>query len=80
MKVKEALEYLSKYDPESEIIIDWWDKEWAKDICEANEWPMPTDNEWIGVVEDTYNREYALEIMNERIIDSLYELLETIND
>ena len=39
MMVKDAIEYLSRLDAESDIIIAWWEKNMFSDI------PM-TDNEW----------------------------------
>ena len=46
MRVKYLIEQLSQYDPDDEIIVAYWDKEWMtawvdKDI---------TDNQWSNIV------------------------------
>ena len=46
MKVKYIIQKLSQYDPDDEIIVSWWDKNWItawvdKDI---------TDNQWSNIV------------------------------
>ena len=46
MKIKYLIEQLSQYDPDDEIIVNWWDKNWItawvdKDI---------TDNQWSNIV------------------------------
>ena len=46
MRVKYLIEQLSQYDPDDEIIVNWWDKNWItawvdKDI---------TDNQWSNIV------------------------------
>jgi len=30
MKVQRAIEYLSKLDPNEDIVIAWWDREWLE--------------------------------------------------
>ena len=46
MRVKYLIEQLKKYNPDDEIIVSWWDKDWMtawvdKDI---------TDNQWSNIV------------------------------
>ena len=46
MKIKYVIQKLSQYDPDDEIIVSWWDKNWItawvdKDI---------TDNQWSNIV------------------------------
>ena len=46
MKIKYVIQQLSQYDPDDEIIVNWWDKNWMtawvdKDI---------TDNQWSNIV------------------------------
>ena len=46
MKIKYVIKQLSQYDPDDEIIVNWWDKNWMtawvdKDI---------TDNQWSNIV------------------------------
>ena len=46
MRVKYVIQQLSQYNPDDEIIVSWWDKNWItawvdKDI---------TDNQWSNIV------------------------------
>ena len=37
---------LKKYNPDDEIIVNWWDKQWFIDWTDKN----ITDNEWSNIV------------------------------
>jgi len=46
MKVKYLIDMLKKYNPDDEIIVNWWDKQWFIDWTDKN----ITDNEWSNIV------------------------------
>jgi len=46
MKVKYLIEQLKEYDPDDEIIVNWWDKQWFIDWTDKN----ITDNQWSNIV------------------------------
>jgi len=46
MKVKYLIEQLKEYDPDDDIIVNWWDKQWFIDWTDKN----ITDNQWSNIV------------------------------
>ena len=46
MKVKYVIQQLSQYNPDDEIIVNWWDKQWFIDWTDKN----ITDNQWSNIV------------------------------
>jgi hypothetical protein len=46
MRVKYLIDMLKKYNPDDEIIVNWWDKQWFIDWTDKN----ITDNEWSNIV------------------------------
>ena len=46
MKVKYLIDQLKKYNPDDEIIVNWWDKQWFIDLTDKN----ITDNQWPNIV------------------------------
>ena len=48
MKVKYLIDQLKKYNPDDEIIVAYWDKEWSDDQCELE----ITDEQWSDIVGD----------------------------
>jgi hypothetical protein len=48
MKVKYLIDQLKKYNPDDEIIVAYWDKEWYDDQCELE----ITDEQWSDIVGD----------------------------
>jgi hypothetical protein len=46
MRVKYLIEQLKEYDPDDEIIVNWWDKQWFIDLTDKN----ITDNQWPNIV------------------------------
>jgi hypothetical protein len=79
MKVSKAIEYLSKLDPNEDIIIDWWDRSftmiWDKD---ENEIEVPVDV-WEFVVKQIGEREYYTEMLNEVITEQINNQYERTN-
>jgi hypothetical protein len=79
MKVSKAIEYLSKLDPNEDIIIDWWDKSftmiWDED---NNELDVPLDV-WEFVVKQVGEREHYTEMLNEVITEQIHHQYERKN-
>jgi hypothetical protein len=48
MKVKYLIDQLKKYNPDDELIVAYWDKEWYDDQCELE----ITDEQWSDIVSD----------------------------
>jgi len=76
MKASKAIEYLSKLDPNEEIIIDWWDRSftmiWDED---DNELEVPVDV-WEFVVKQVGEREHYTEMLNEVITEQINDQYE----
>ena len=68
MTVKEAMEMLSKYSPEDELIIMWWDYELV------NSWEPLTKDEWSDVV----NHEF--EAAEERVFEAIMDSARIVHD
>lgn len=79
MKVSEAIEYLSKLNPNEEIIIDWWDRSftmiWDED---DNELEVPVDV-WEFVVKQVGEREDLTNMLNETITEQIHNQYERTN-
>jgi len=48
MKVKYLIEQLKKYNPDDEIVVAYWDKEWYDDQCDVE----ISDEQWSDIVHD----------------------------
>lgn len=79
MKASKAIEYLSKLDPNEEIIIDWWDRSftmiWDED---DNELDVPLDV-WEFVVKQVGQREHLTDMLNEVITEQIHNRYERTN-
>lgn len=79
MKVSEAIEYLSKLNPNEEIIIDWWGRSftmiWDED---DNELEVPVDV-WEFVVKQVGEREDLTNMLNETITEQIHNQYERTN-
>jgi len=79
MKASKAIEYLSKLDPNEEIIIDWWDRSftmiWDED---GNELDVPVDV-WEFVVKQIGQREHLTDMINEVITEQIHDQYERTN-
>ena len=65
MKVKQAIEWLSKSDPESEIVIGWWDKAVAESYVDES----ITDNQWSEIVRIVGDEPIGFQYVGELITD-----------
>jgi len=48
MKVKYLIEQLKKYNPDDEIVVAYWDREWYQDQLELE----MTDEQWLDIADD----------------------------
>ena len=48
MKIKHLIEQLKKYNPDDEIVVAYWDREWYQDQCELE----MTDEQWLDIADD----------------------------
>ena len=51
MKAKYLIDQLKKYNPDDEIIVAYWDKEWFDDQCDLE----IADEQWQDIVGDGEN-------------------------
>ena len=51
MKAKYLIEQLKKYNPDDEIIVAYWDKEWLDDQCDLE----IADDQWQDIIGDGEN-------------------------
>ena len=58
MKVKYLIEQLKKYNPDDEIIVAYWDKEWFDDQCDIE----IADDQWQDIIGDGENVVENMEI------------------
>ena len=58
MRVKYLIEQLKKYNPDDEIIVAYWDKEWFDDQCDLE----IDDEQWQDIVLDGENVVENMEI------------------
>jgi putative AlgH/UPF0301 family transcriptional regulator len=58
MRVKYLIEQLKEYDPDDEIIVAYWDREWFAGQIE----PEITDEHWLDIVGDGENVVENMEI------------------
>jgi len=71
MRVKYLIEQLKKYNPDDEIIVAYWDKEWFDDQCDLE----INDEQWQDIVLDGENV-----IENMEIGGYLYEAARLVLD
>lgn len=50
MKVSEAIELLSEYDNDDEIVIGWWDKKTVEGYLDEEDNFQLTDEQWNNIV------------------------------
>ena len=58
MRVKYLIDQLKKYNPDDEIIVAYWDKEWFDDRCDIE----IADDQWQDIIGDGENVVENMEI------------------
>ena len=71
MKVSKAIEYLLNEPQDSEILIAWWDKEYAETGMEQK----ISDEVWSISIEKTNNVDYWATIAGETLTDMVEDTL-----
>ena len=74
MKVSKAIEYLSEYPKDSEILIAWWDKEYAETGIERD----ISDEVWGIAIDKTNDADYWSTIAGETLTDMVEETLKEV--
>ena len=77
MKVKYLIDQLKKYDPDDELIVAYWDKEWFDDQCDLE----IADEQWFDILNTGESVVENLEIGG-HLYDAARDILdrETTND
>ena len=73
MKVKDAIQYLNKYEPEDELLIMWWDSD-----ALASPDDTVTNEEWSQIIDQTDG--YGFDGINQDIYEILKETLFDIRE
>lgn len=71
MKVSQAIKYLSEYNPDDEIIIEWW----SRDFTEIDDKEIPVDI-WNWVADGHEFYEMTMSEMSYEIREKITEAME----
>jgi hypothetical protein len=71
MKVSQAIKYLSEYNPDDEIIIEWW----SRDFTEIDDKEIPVDI-WNWVADGHEFYEMTMSEMSYEIQEKITEAME----
>jgi len=81
MKVKNLIEQLTAYDPNTELLVAYWDKETIEDYAydhETDELSKLTDEQWNEVVDKYEDGEWNFQsYASELFVDLVGEVLKT---
>lgn len=76
MRVSQAIDWLSELDPEDDIIIQWWDKDWI-DNSHISEEGKLTDEQWEEVTDRFDNDgEFVITLVADKIEEIAREVME----
>jgi hypothetical protein len=82
MKVSNAIKYLSEYNPDVEIFIAWWDKEYAstgmEHIFNGEEIPAEVWTKAVEIIQD--RSDYWGELAGEALCENVREAYETYKE
>ena len=75
MKIKYVIQKLSQYDPDHEIIVNWWDKQWFTDCTAKN----ITDDQWENIIMSADGVLDTIELGEQLLAAALKELYQYDN-
>jgi hypothetical protein len=76
MKVSELLEQLKSYKPEDELLVAYWDKEFAETSFDSDENIKISDELWSQSIRRAEKAEYWQSCGSDEICDQVRQLLD----
>jgi hypothetical protein len=71
MKVKDLIKQLSYYDGEKELLVAYWDKEYAETAFDSEGGFILTDTAWADAIKRTENMDFWQECANNELMDQV---------
>jgi hypothetical protein len=71
MKVKDLIKQLSYYDGEQELLVAYWDKEYAETAFDSEEGFTLTDTAWADAIKRTENMDFWQECASNELTDQV---------
>jgi hypothetical protein len=75
MKVSELISQLGSYDPDQELLVAYWDKEFVETSFDSDESVKITDELWSEAIAKASKAEYWQSCGSEEICDQVRQLL-----
>ena len=76
MRVSELLEQLKSYKPDDELLVAYWDKEYAETSFDSDEGVTISDDLWSQAIRRAEKAEFWQASGSEEICDQVRQLLE----
>lgn len=71
MKVKDLIKQLEEYDGEQELLVAYWDKEYAETAFDSDDDIVVTDTAWADAIRRTEFQEFWQECASNELIDQV---------
>jgi len=75
MKVSELIKQLESYSPDDELLVAYWDKEFAETAFDSNEGVVVSDELWAQAIMRAERAEYWQSCGADEITDQVRELM-----
>jgi hypothetical protein len=75
MKVSELINQLGSYHPDQELLVAYWDKEFAETAFDSDEGVVVSDELWSQAIRRAEKAEFWQSCGSEEITDQVRELL-----
>ena len=75
MKVSELIKQLESYSPNDELLVAYWDKEFAETAFDSDEGVVVSDELWSQAIRRAEKAEFWQSCGSEEITDQVRELL-----
>jgi hypothetical protein len=76
MKVSELIEQLNSYKPDDELLVAYWDKEFAETSFDSDENVKISDDLWSQAIRRAEKAEFWQSCGSEEICDQVKQLLD----
>jgi hypothetical protein len=75
MKVKDLIEQLKYYKPDDELLVAYWDKEFAETAFDSDDNVTISDELWAKAVSNANNADYWQNCGSDEICDQVKQLV-----
>jgi hypothetical protein len=75
MKVSELIKQLESYDPDQELLVAYWDKEFAETAFDSDEGVVVSDEVWSQAIRRAEKAEFWQSCASEEITDQVIQLI-----